>query len=108
MAIEYLKSDDVSQLLAIENTPVLIDFTSSNCAPCMIMAPEVEAFAQNNPNVRVFSVNADYCPAVAAAFHVRIFPMMHLLYNGRSIAVTAGLLDEAAIQAFVENALANI
>ena len=108
MAIEYLKSDDAAQVLAIENTPILIDFTASNCAPCMMMAPEVESFAQNNPQIRVFSINADYFPAAAAHFRVRIFPMMHLVYNGRSIAITAGFLDEAAITEFVQKALANI
>lgn len=107
MAIEYLKRDDSAQLLEIADVPVLVDFSSSNCAPCMMMASEVETFAQNNPCVRVFSVNADFCPQTAAYFRVRIFPMMHLLFNGKVVAVTAGFHDETAITDFVQDALVN-
>lgn len=107
MAIEYLKFDDPKQLIEIQDTPVLVDFSSYGCAPCMMMASELEAFAKNNPTLRVFSIDADLCPQTAAYFRVRIFPMMHLLYNGKVIAVTAGFHDEAAITDFVQDALVN-
>ena len=105
MAIEYLKNDEPETLIEIQDTPVLLDFSAYNYAPCMMMEPEVESFAKNNPNIRVFTIISDLCPKTAAYFRVRIFPMMHLLYNGKVVAVTAGFHDEAAITDFVQDAM---
>ena len=39
MAVEYLKVDSPEALLKASETPLLIEFSSFDCPPCLLMEP---------------------------------------------------------------------
>ena len=70
---EVLKSD----------IPVLVDFWATWCGPCRMIAPEVEALAEEyDGKVKVGKVNVDEEAELAIAYKVASIPTLILFKNG--------------------------
>jgi thioredoxin len=64
--------------------PVLVDFWAEWCAPCRMLAPTVEAVAdQYQGKVKVGKVNVDENMAISQRFNVRGIPMFILFKGGQ-------------------------
>ena len=107
MAGEYLKVDSPEALLKASETPLLIEFSSFDCPPCLLMEPELCAYAKDCAPVRVVTVNVDSCPAAAAHFGVRVTPALAVLYRKKVLAMRYGAMRQSEIAEFVRAALEN-
>lgn len=66
------------------DVPVLVDFWAEWCAPCRMLAPTVEAIAnQYQGRVKVGKVNVDENMSVSQRFNVRGIPMLILFKEGQ-------------------------
>jgi peroxiredoxin (alkyl hydroperoxide reductase subunit C) len=54
--------------------PVVLDFYASWCGKCRQIAPHVEALVAEHKNVRVFKVDTDALPEVAAKYNASVLP----------------------------------
>jgi len=54
--------------------PVVLDFYASWCGKCRQIAPHVEALMAEHKNVRVFKVDTDALPDVAAKYNASVLP----------------------------------
>ena len=71
--------------------PVLVDFWAEWCAPCRMLAPAVEAVAdQYQGKVKVGKVNVDENMAVSQRFNVRGIPMLILFKGDKSKIRSSG------------------
>ncbi len=86
--------------------PLLVDFWAPWCGPCKTMAPQFEKAASHlEPTVRLAKVNTDEEQELAGRFNIRGIPTMILLRHGKEIARQSGLMDAAAIESWVAQAL---
>ena len=75
--------------------PILIDFHSPTCAPCLIMHPVVESLAKRRAGeLMVVKVNTDQHPEMGAAFGVQGIPTFIILHKGTEVGRTTGALSE--------------
>lgn len=66
--------------------PVLVDFYSPDCGPCMEMAPDYEAAAANfGLEVRFLKVNCLEEPDLARQYDVNMLPTVIAFKNGMEI-----------------------
>lgn len=89
---EVLKSDKL----------VLIDFYADWCGPCKALAPTLEKFAQENPDVKVVKVNVDESPELANAFKVQSIPTLVTMKDGKGVYGAVGAPSASELKKFVE------
>ncbi len=63
---------------------VLVDFYAPWCAPCRLLAPELEQFSEQEENfLSAYSVNIDTEKTLAERYHVQEIPTVILFRNGQ-------------------------
>ncbi len=82
--------------------PVLIDFYSPSCAPCLMMEPILERLARRRAGeIMVLKLNVDDHPELTASFGVRAVPTFIILHDGTERARASGAMAEADFSLWV-------
>lgn len=75
-------------------TPVLVDFFAEWCGPCKMMAPALQAFAQEQSGkLKVIKVDIDKNAAAAAQFQISGVPTLILFHQGKMLWRKSGALS---------------
>ena len=104
MQIQTLHDDTPQLLQEMRDMPSLVVFSSFSCPACMLMEPELVRFAQQHDDIRVFLLHAERFARTAAAFHIRLFPTIVLLRDGKPVAMDIGAMRCEQLEEFVQNA----
>ena len=73
--------------------PVLVDFYSPTCGPCLMMGPEFAKAAETlYPDVRLAKVDTSAEGAIASRFRIQAVPTLILFRDGREIARQSGAM----------------
>ena len=91
-ATEVLKSEK----------PVLLDMYADWCGPCMMMAPEIEAYSEETDKVKVCKLNVDDATDLALTYGVMSIPTLILFDEGKEIKRTIGFIDKEKIETFID------
>jgi thioredoxin 2 len=82
--------------------PVLVDFYSPTCGPCLIMHPLVERLAERRAGqLMVVKVNTDNNPGLAASFGIRAVPTFVILSRGTERGRVSGAMGETDFSLWV-------
>ncbi len=93
---EVLKSDQ----------PVLVDFWAEWCAPCRMMAPNVDAIAEvYKGRAKVGKLNVDENLSVPSRYNVRGIPTLILFKNGEVQEQFVGATSKDTIAKMLEKHL---
>ncbi len=84
---------------------VLIDFYADWCGPCKSMAPTLEQFAAENPDVKVVKINIDKSPELMQAFGVRSIPTLVTIKDGKGLAGSVGAVPKSKIEELIRVSL---
>jgi thioredoxin 1 len=83
--------------------PVLVDFWATWCPPCRIIAPFVEAVAEEFVGrARVGKLDVDQNPAVAERYGITGIPTLLLFKDGQVVEQRVGALPKAEIVRLLE------
>lgn len=100
MELTKITLENYAQEVTQSDKPVLIDFYADWCGPCKMLAPEVDAFAEENDNIKVCKLNVDECQELAVVYGIMSIPALILIKDGKEIARQIGGCEKQDIENF--------
>ncbi|GAC1446185.1 MAG: thioredoxin TrxA [Pyrinomonadaceae bacterium] len=103
---EYVKEvSDASfeQDVLQSKPPVLVDFWAAWCAPCRMIAPVVEALAeQYRESASVVKLNVDENPSISQRYGIKGIPTLILFRDGKEVERIVGAASKESLSRLIE------
>jgi putative thioredoxin len=88
---------------ASKEVPIVLDFWGANCAPCLRLAPILEAFAEEyGGKFRLVKANVQDTPQSAGQFNVMSIPAVFALVDGEIVDGFQGLMPEEDVKSWLD------
>ncbi len=86
--------------------PVLVDFWATWCGPCRMIAPVIEALAEEyDGKAKICKVDVDENSALAERFQVMTIPTVMIFKNGQIIEKSIGAKSKEAFMEMLDKHL---
>ena len=102
MAVVQITKDNFKTLVQESTKPVLLDFWAVWCGPCKMIAPIVDAIAEEREDILVGKVNVDEEMELASAFGIASIPTVVLVKDGKVAATSVGYRPKAALEKMLD------
>ena len=102
MAEVILTSENFESEVLKADKAVLVDFWASWCGPCKMLAPTIEAIAEEYDSFKVGKVNVDDEPDLAQAYGISSIPTLILFKDGKAADMLVGLRSKEEIVKWAE------
>jgi thioredoxin len=104
--IKQLTDANFDQEVLKSNQPVLVDFWAEWCAPCRMIAPAVEAVAEEySGRATIGKLNVDENLSVTGRYNIRGIPTLLLFKNGEIQEQIVGATSKDTIVKLLEKHL---
>ena len=102
MALTQTSDTAFEQDVLKADRPVLVDFWAEWCGPCKMIAPHLEAVAEQfGEQIEVIKVNIDENPLTPTRYGVRGIPTLMLFKNGEVAATKVGAAPKGKLVEWV-------
>ena len=91
--------EEFEEIVLKNKGKVIIDFYAVWCGPCKMLEPILEAIAEENADITVYSINVDENQDLAAEYMVSSIPTIILMNNGETLNTLIGLRSKEDILA---------
>lgn len=88
---------EYNQILG-ENQYVCVDYFATWCGPCRMIAPKIQEFDENYPNIKFIKVDVDQAQDIAEKEGISAMPTFKFFANGAKCGEVVGA-SEAKIEA---------
>ncbi len=102
--IDVTESNFDYEVIAFSHqSPVVVDFWASWCAPCKVLGPILEKIAREyNGDFRLAKVDIDQNPNLATRFNVRSIPAVKAFKENKLVSEFLGAIPEPKVREFIQ------
>ena len=101
-------SDDTFEAEVIQsNVPVVVDFWTTWCGPCKMIAPILEEVAEEmGDKVKIVKVDVDQNNQTAGKYNIMSVPSLLFFKNGEVVDQVVGAVPKAQLMQRIETVVA--
>lgn len=101
--VKEVSDSSFERVVLQSEKPVLVDFWAAWCGPCRMLAPTIEAIAeQYSQNAEVVKLNVDDNPSTSEAYGIRSIPTLILFSRGKEVERVIGATSKESISGMIE------
>ena len=100
---QELTGQTINKTIQKNEVLTIVDFWASWCQPCLMMAPQFKAAAQQLPQVVFAKIQTDQYEQAAAPYNIRSLPTMVAFRGGKEVARQSGALPSDQIVQWVRS-----
>ena len=105
--VTELNDTDFKNTLESADTPVLVDFSATWCAPCKLLAPTIDQVAADyEGKMSVYKVDIEKAQETAASFGIMSVPTCIFFRDGKEVDRFMGNVDIHTVKGHVDRVLA--
>lgn len=103
MSVATVGERDFEREVLMSELPVLVEFSAEWCGPCKVVAPELQALAQDlKDKAKVVTVDIDRSPLLARQLGVQSVPTFVVFHQGRPAGGRVGALRRKELREMLE------
>ena len=102
MSVVHITSENFEELVLKSEKKVLLDFWATWCGPCRMIAPAVEAIAEEYTSITVGKIDVDSEMALATKFGITSIPTLIVIENGQVVNQAMGFRPKESILKLLE------
>lgn len=101
--VNEVTDGNFEQAVLQSDKPVLVDFWAAWCAPCRMLAPTIDALAeQYTGNLSVVKLNVDDNPSIPSRYGIKGIPTLILFMNGEEADRLVGANSKDTIARMID------
>ena len=97
MSVVHITKENFEEQVLNAPGKVLLDFWATWCGPCRMVAPHLEAIAQEHPEITVGKIDVDSEMELAASFRIVSIPTLVVMKDGKVANTAVGYRPKADI-----------
>ena len=105
MSTIKITKDNFESLVKNSDKPVLIDFWAEWCGPCRMLAPTVDAIANERTDIKVGKINVDDEPELAVSFGIDSIPTLIIVKQGEVVGKLVGYNSKTIVETFINKTI---
>ncbi len=100
--MEFLNSSNFQDVVSA-NDVVVVDFCATWCGPCRMISPFLEEIDAEMPDIKVYKVDIDASPDIAASYDVMSVPTLIMFRNGAQVSTCVGASSKARLSDWIRS-----